>query len=71
MQVSKLIEAAFLDGYRKGLEAFSYWEKGQQVLGPNKIPLADILKSLWDDALPAYHSFLDKQRASYESKPEQ
>ncbi len=67
-KIAELVEAAYLEGYRKGMEAYAWWKDGEQLLGNGRVRLADAMKSAPDDARELYKRFLDGQRERFEER---
>jgi hypothetical protein len=64
-KIAELVEAAYLEGYRVGMEAYAWWKDGEQLLGNGRIRLADAMKNAPDDAREHYKRFLEKQRERF------
>ena len=67
-KIAELVEAAYLEGYRKGMEAYAWWKDGEQLLGNGRVRLSDALKRAPDDARELYRSFLDGQRVRFNER---
>ena len=65
-KIAELVEAAYLEGFRKGMEAYAWWKDGEQLLGNGRVRLADAQKSAADDAREHYRRFLDGQRERFD-----
>ena len=65
-KIAELVEAAYLEGYRKGMEAYAWWKDGEQLLGNGRVRWSDAVKNAPDEAREHYKRFLDGQRARFD-----
>ncbi len=71
MQVKKLLEDAFIAGYRSGVEAFAHWQDGQQLVGTTGTRLSEAKKMAEADALPWFNTFIEQKRRQAAAVSEQ
>ncbi len=67
MQVKKLLEDAFIAGYRAGIGAYAHWKDGQQLVGTVGTRLSAAQKMAETDALPWFNTFIEQQRRKAEA----
>lgn len=67
-KIAELVEAAYLEGYRRGMEDYAWWKDGEQLLGNGRVRLSDAMKNAPDDAREHYRRFLEKQRARFDEQ---
>lgn len=69
--IANLVEAAFLAGYRHGVESFAVWRQGAQLVGALERPISEVYKRAPDDCKDAYRMFLQRQQVRHdgEEKP--
>ncbi len=68
--VGEIVEAAFLAGYRHGLEQYAWWKDGEQLVGTGRVRLSDAMKAAPDDCLVAYKYFLSQQKVRHDGVDE-
>lgn len=66
MTVAEVLEAAYVDGWRKGVEAYAVWKDGRQLVGMGRISLGDAQKAAPEDAKPFFEMFMQRQRRTFD-----
>lgn len=61
----ELLEQAYVEGWRRGVEAYAVWKDGQQLVGMGRYCLSDAQKAAPEDAKPLFELWLEKQRAAF------
>lgn len=66
LTIGQLLEQAYLEGWRKGVESYAWWKDGQQLVGSGIVRLSDALKAAPQEAQDYYRSFLERQREKHD-----
>ena len=67
-RIAHLVEDAFLAGYRHGVESFSVWRAGAQVVGTLERSLSEVFRRAPDDCREAYRMFLQSKQKRHDGE---
>lgn len=65
LTMKDLLQQAYVEGWRKGVEAYAVWKDGRQLVGMGRFSLGDAQKSAPEDAQPLFEIWLRKQREAF------
>jgi hypothetical protein len=63
--LADVLESAYIEGFRKGVEAYAWWKDGEQFVGSGRYSLSDARKSSAEDAKPMFDTWLERQREAF------
>lgn len=63
--LKELLEQAYIDGWRQGVEMYAVWQNGRQLVGMGRLMLSEAQKAAPEEAKPYFDSWLERQRATF------
>lgn len=65
LTMQHLLEQAYAEGWRRGIEAYSIWKDGRQLVGSGRYSLEDARKTAAEDSKPLFEIWLRRQRETF------